>query len=69
MNLPTIATRAEWLAARTALLDDEKEMTTRRDALNTARRNLPMVEIEKDYVFEGPHGPVSLPICSRGVVN
>ena len=60
MNLPTIATRAEWLAARTALLDDEKEMTTRRDALNTARRNLPMVEIEKDYTFEGPHGPAKL---------
>ncbi len=61
MNLPTIATRAEWLAARTALLDDEKEMTTRRrDRLNTARRNLPMVEIEKDYTFEGPHGPVEL---------
>jgi predicted dithiol-disulfide oxidoreductase (DUF899 family) len=35
-------------------------MTEQRDALNTERRNLPMVEIDKDYVFEGPHGPVRL---------
>lgn len=28
-----------------------------RDALNAARRRLPMVEIEKEYVFEGPEGP------------
>ena len=60
MTLPTIASREEWLAARTELLDEEKELTRQRDALNTARRNLPMVEVEKDYVFEGPDGPAHL---------
>jgi predicted dithiol-disulfide oxidoreductase (DUF899 family) len=60
MTLPKIATRAEWLAARTELLAKEKDLTKQRDALNTERRNLPMVEIDKDYVFEGPHGPVRL---------
>jgi predicted dithiol-disulfide oxidoreductase (DUF899 family) len=60
MTLPKIATRDEWLAARTELLAKEKDLTGRRDALNTERRNLPMVEIDKDYVFEGPNGPVRL---------
>jgi predicted dithiol-disulfide oxidoreductase (DUF899 family) len=60
MSLPRIATRDEWLAARKDLLDKEKELTRQRDALSTERRNLPMVEIEKDYVFEGPNGDVRL---------
>ena len=60
MTLPNIATRDEWLAARTALLAKEKDMTKQRDALNTERRNLPMVEIDKDYVFDGPNGAVRL---------
>ena len=57
MSLPKIATRDEWLAARKELLAKEKDLTRRRDALNIERRNLPMVEIEKDYVFDGPNGP------------
>src|SRR4051794_24084780 len=60
MSLPKIATRDEWLAARKELLLKEKELTRQRDALNTERRNLPMVEIEKDYTFEGPDGPAHL---------
>jgi predicted dithiol-disulfide oxidoreductase (DUF899 family) len=60
MTLPKIATRDEWLAARTDLLAKEKDLTRQRDALNTERRNLPMVEIEKDYVFDGPNGVVRL---------
>jgi predicted dithiol-disulfide oxidoreductase (DUF899 family) len=56
MSLPKIASRAEWLAARKDLLDREKELTRARDALNAERRELPMVRIEKDYVFEGPDG-------------
>ncbi len=60
MSLPQIATRDEWLAARRALLVKEKELTRRRDALNAERRMLPMVKIDKDYVFEGPAGRVSL---------
>jgi predicted dithiol-disulfide oxidoreductase (DUF899 family) len=49
-----------WRAARTELLAEEKAMTRARDALNRKRRELPMVKIEKDYVFEGPQGEVSL---------
>src|SRR5947207_311695 len=60
MSLPTVATRDEWIAARKALLAKEKQFTKDRDALNTQRRNLPMVQIEKDYVFDGPQGPTRL---------
>ena len=60
MSLPRIATRDEWLAERTELLAKEKELTRQRDALNIERRNLPMVEIDKDYALEGPQGTVGL---------
>jgi predicted dithiol-disulfide oxidoreductase (DUF899 family) len=60
MSLPKIVSRDEWLAARKELLAKEKELTRRRDALSAERRRLPMVEIEKDYRFEGPDGPATL---------
>src|SRR5881392_1812960 len=60
MSLPKIVPREEWLAARKDLLTKEKDLTRERDALNIERRNLPMVEIEKDYVFDGPNGAVRL---------
>jgi predicted dithiol-disulfide oxidoreductase (DUF899 family) len=59
-NLPKIVSRDEWLLARKELLVAEKEATRARDALNTRRRLLPMVKIEKDYGFEGPEGRVGL---------
>ena len=60
MSLPQVVSREEWLAARKALLAKEKEMTRQRDALNAERRRLPMVEIEKDYVFTGTEGEATL---------
>ena len=60
MSLPEIVSREQWLVARKALLAKEKELTRRRDALNAERRELPMVEMEKDYVFTGPEGEASL---------
>src|SRR5437870_1132594 len=60
MEAKKIVSREEWLAARKALLLKEKEFTHARDALNTERRTLPMVKIDKDYVFEGPDGKASL---------
>src|SRR5688572_14603622 len=60
MALPRIATREEWLDARIELLAREKELTRQRDALNAARRELPMVEITEDYVFDGPDGEARL---------
>jgi predicted dithiol-disulfide oxidoreductase (DUF899 family) len=60
MSLPKVVSRDEWLVARKALLVKEKESTRARDALNAERRRLPMVEIDKDYAFEGPAGRASL---------
>jgi predicted dithiol-disulfide oxidoreductase (DUF899 family) len=60
MALPEIVSPEEWRAARTALLEKEKEATRARDALNAERRRLPMVRVEKDYAFEGPDGPAGL---------
>ncbi|MCU1427532.1 MAG: protein of unknown function thioredoxin family protein [Actinomycetia bacterium] len=60
MSLPKVVSESEWLAARKKLLADEKAMTKARDALNVKRRELPMVKVEKDYVFEGPGGRVGL---------
>lgn len=55
-----VVSREEWLAARKALLVEEKELTRMRDRLNAARRALPWVKVEKDYVFDGPRGRESL---------
>jgi len=60
MALPEVVSREEWLEARRRLLEAEKEETRRRTALNAERRRLPMVRIEKKYVFDGPQGPVAL---------
>ena len=60
MSLPAITSREQWLIARRELLAREKELTRQRDALNTSRRELPMVRIDKDYIFEGPDGQVGL---------
>ncbi|WP_433291687.1 DUF899 domain-containing protein [Actinoplanes sp. CA-030573] len=60
MNLPEVVSRDEWLAARKELLASEKEALRAKDALNTRRRLLPMVEVTKDYRFEGPDGEVRL---------
>jgi predicted dithiol-disulfide oxidoreductase (DUF899 family) len=46
--------------ARKELLAKEKDLTRQRDALNAKRRDLPMVEIEKDYIFDDPNGAVRL---------
>jgi predicted dithiol-disulfide oxidoreductase (DUF899 family) len=56
MNLPPVVAPTEWQAARDALLAKEKDATRARDALAAERRRLPMVQIEKDYTFDGPNG-------------
>jgi predicted dithiol-disulfide oxidoreductase (DUF899 family) len=60
MALPEVVSREEWLEARRGLLEREKAYTRSGDALNADRRRLPMVRIEKDYVFEGPEGQLGL---------
>jgi predicted dithiol-disulfide oxidoreductase (DUF899 family) len=60
MERPEIVSQAEWLVARKALLAREKELTRLRDALATARRELPVIKVEKDYVFDSLAGPRKL---------
>lgn len=60
MALPEVVSREQWLKARMSLLQQEKELTRRRDALNAERRRLPMVKVKKEYVFDGPDGKTTL---------
>ena len=57
---PEVMARSQWLAARKELLEQERELTRIRDKVNTARRKLPMVRIDKTYTFEGPAGTRTL---------
>jgi predicted dithiol-disulfide oxidoreductase (DUF899 family) len=60
MNLPQVVSADEWQRARENLLVKEKAATRARDALAAERRKLPMVRIDKDYVFEGSEGQATL---------
>jgi len=55
-----VVSEAEWLVARKDLLTREKEFNHQRDALSKARRSLPWVKIDKEYVFDGPDGKETL---------
>jgi predicted dithiol-disulfide oxidoreductase (DUF899 family) len=57
MTKRTVGTREEWLAARNALLEREKELTRRNDDLARERRELPWLRVEKEYSFETDDGP------------
>jgi predicted dithiol-disulfide oxidoreductase (DUF899 family) len=59
-SIPPIVSPGEWEAARKKLLVKEKAMTRSLDALAAERRRMPMVQIDKKYVFDGPKGKVSL---------
>jgi predicted dithiol-disulfide oxidoreductase (DUF899 family) len=56
MHPHKIVSRDEWIIARKAHLQREKQLTRLRDELAAERRALPWVRIEKDYVFETPEG-------------
>jgi len=62
----TVGTRAEWLEARLALLEAEKELTRRSDELARQRQQLPWVRIDKDYRFDTEEGEASLRDLFRG---
>jgi predicted dithiol-disulfide oxidoreductase (DUF899 family) len=55
-----VVSQKEWASARKKLLLKEKIFTRRRDALSQARRDLPWVEVQKPYLFDGPKGKESL---------
>ena len=55
-----VVSQDEWIAGRTELLAKEKELNRLRDELSAARRALPWVKVEKQYVFDGPAGKQTL---------
>jgi predicted dithiol-disulfide oxidoreductase (DUF899 family) len=55
-----IVSRKEWMTARLELLEAEKELTRRSDALARWRQDLPWVRIDKEYQFETDEGSTSL---------
>jgi len=56
MEMPEVVSHDVWVAARRKLLVKEKEWSLKRDALSAERRKLPIEEIKKEYVFQGPEG-------------
>jgi predicted dithiol-disulfide oxidoreductase (DUF899 family) len=58
--------REEWLTARLALLEAEKELTRRSDELAQRRQELPWVPIDKPYRFETDEGSAALADLFRG---
>ncbi len=55
-----VVAREEWVTARRALLQREKELTHLRDDVSRARRELPWERVEKPYRFDGADGVSTL---------
>jgi predicted dithiol-disulfide oxidoreductase (DUF899 family) len=55
-----VVSREDWLSRRLEFLAKEKEFSKLRDQISAERRALPYVKVEKEYIFEGPAGKVSL---------
>jgi predicted dithiol-disulfide oxidoreductase (DUF899 family) len=66
MTTHTTGTRDEWLAARLALLKEEKAFTRRGDELAQQRQALPWVRVDKDYRFDTEQGSASLADLFQG---
>ena len=60
MKKPPVVSAEEWQKTWQEMLVKEKELTRSRDALAAARRRMPWLAVEKQYVFEGPQGKLSL---------
>ncbi len=66
MTTHITGTRKEWLQARLDLLEAEKELTRRSDALAQRRQELPWVRIDKEYRFDTEKGSASLKDLFQG---
>jgi predicted dithiol-disulfide oxidoreductase (DUF899 family) len=60
------ATREQWLAARLALLQEEKALTRHTDEVARQRQALPWVRLDKTYRFETDEGSATLADLFRG---
>jgi len=58
--------REDWLKARLDLLEAEKELTRRSDAIAAQRQALPWVRIDKEYTFDTEAGKASLKDLFQG---
>jgi predicted dithiol-disulfide oxidoreductase (DUF899 family) len=61
-----VVSRDAWLEARRALLQEEKELTRRSDALAQQRQALPWVRVDKAYRFDTDGGSASLAELFQG---
>jgi predicted dithiol-disulfide oxidoreductase (DUF899 family) len=66
MTTHKTGSREEWLAARLALLKEEKELTRHSDEVARRRQELPWVRVDKQYRFETDAGQATLPDLFRG---
>ena len=66
---PKVVSRDEWLAARKMLLGKEKRLTRERGTIAAERLQLPLVKVEKNYVFDTPSGKKTLAGKLYGLVN
>lgn len=60
MSGPRIVSADEWLAERKELLAAEEQAMTAVANVRDRRRDLPAVRVDKEYLFDGPAGTVSL---------
>jgi predicted dithiol-disulfide oxidoreductase (DUF899 family) len=60
MTTSPIVSAQEWETAYQEMLVKEKAHMRAGDALAAERRRMPWTRVEKDYVFDGPDGKVSL---------
>jgi predicted dithiol-disulfide oxidoreductase (DUF899 family) len=58
---PPVVSQTEWDAALEAMTEREREVAAAVRDLGAARRRMPMVRVDREYRFEGPDGPRSLP--------
>ncbi len=54
--LPKIVSADEWHQSLAALRQQEKELTRQGDKVSATRRRLPMVKMDKNYLFTNPAG-------------
>jgi predicted dithiol-disulfide oxidoreductase (DUF899 family) len=55
-----VVSHDQWVAARVALLEREKEFSKARDEIARLRRALPWEKLEKTYTFDTPNGKATL---------
>lgn len=60
MIMPSVGTQDAWRAARSQLQVKEDALLEARDAVVAERRRLPIVEVERNYAFEGQPGQVGM---------